>query len=95
MVAVSVVFATKEAVEEAEPAISPVVERENSGIKAYIEAHMLQLNATSDAIGENDPRYLALQWILHIDKLQLQSLDWSLSQRYILVLIAFSLDSAA
>lgn len=56
---------------------------------------MVQRNATWDAMAPNDPRKLALDWIMHADEMELESLDKRLSQRYILALFAFSMDSKA
>lgn len=94
MVALCVVYATKTVVEEPTP--TPIVdEREESGIQQYIEANVLERNATWDTMKESDPRRLALNWILYTDNMQLTTLDDSLSQRYILALLAFSFDSPA
>lgn len=41
---------------------------------------------------EADPRYLALEWILHDDVVQLTVNDANLMQRFILALLAFSFD---
>ncbi|KAL7544007.1 hypothetical protein ACHAXR_013414 [Thalassiosira sp. AJA248-18] len=92
VVAVTVVFATKEAVGEDPPLI--ISERE-AAIKPYIQAHVLQRNATWDTMAKKDPRHLALNWILHQDKMKLERLDERLSQRFILALLAFSFDSLA
>ena len=92
--AVSVVFATKEVAEE-DKTLPPISERESSGIKSYIQLNVLQRNATWDHMAKDDPRQLALDWILHKDKMQLERLDERLSQRYICALLAFSFDSPA
>ena len=58
---------------------------------------MLQRGATFNAtsMDREDPRYLALDWILHDDDLQLDSDAINLYQRYVLALLAFALDSTA
>lgn len=94
VVAVSVVFTAKE-VGVDEQTLPQVSERETLGIESYIQANVVQRNATWNAMAPNDPRKLALDWILHADKMELESLDEKLSQRYILALIAFSMDSLA
>lgn len=93
VVAVSVVFTTKEVVVE-EQTLPQVSERETLGIESIL-ANVVQRNATWDAMAPHDPRKLALDWILHADKMELENLDEKLSQRYILALIAFSMDSEA
>ena len=90
----AVVFSTKEIAGGDEP-LQPVSERELSEIELYIQSNVLQRNASWDDMANDDPRYLALNWILHQDKLQLESLDERLSQRYICALLAFSFDSLA
>lgn len=69
--------------------------RATIGIDAYVETKVLQRNATWARMAPSDPRRLALEWIVHKDKLQLDSLDARLSQRYVLALLAFSFDSLA
>ena len=81
--------------EEKPPEAPAVSEREMLGIESYLEANVLQRNATWNAIPKSDHRQLALNWILHEDKMQLETLNERLSQRYILALLAFSLDSLA
>jgi len=95
VVAVTVVFATKEAV-EADPTQPLIISKCEAAIKPYFLAHVLQQNATWNSMAKDkDPRHLALNWILHNDKMQLERLDERLSQRYILALLAFSFDSLA
>ncbi|KAL7537964.1 hypothetical protein ACHAXR_008184 [Thalassiosira sp. AJA248-18] len=72
---------------------SPLSDR--SGIQEQIESTVLQRNVVFDGMDERDPRYLALDWVLHKDQRQITTDDTNLSQRYILALIAFSLDSLA
>ncbi|KAL7543754.1 hypothetical protein ACHAXR_013446 [Thalassiosira sp. AJA248-18] len=95
VVAVTVVFATKEAVDD-NPTPPLIISEREAAIKPYILSHVLQRNATWDSMAKDkDPRHLALNWILHQDKMQLERLDEKLSQRYILALLAFSFDSLA
>jgi len=84
------------------PTPAPISDREMSGIIEQIEAGVLQrtegglVNFTHiKKTNLLDPRYLALDWILHHDELQLESDDKNLYQRYVLALLAFSLDSLA
>jgi Leucine-rich repeat (LRR) protein len=78
-----------------EPTPSPLSDREQSGIIEQIEAGVLQRGAVFANMTVDDPRKMALEWILHYDELQLNSDDVNLYQRYILALLAFSLDSLA
>jgi len=66
-----------------------------SDIRQKIETEVLQRGATFEAMDPNDPRHLALDWMLHHDDLRLKSEDEALKQRYILALLAFALDSLA
>lgn len=77
------------------PTAPPTSNREASGIREQIEAGILQRGVNFTDMPENDPRYLALDWILHDDQLQLDSDDKNLYQRYVLALMAFTLDSLA
>lgn len=109
VVAVVVVYVTKSAkgtevteVEqlwEGDPSVSPTAapttNREASGIKEQVEAGILQRGANFTGMDRRDPRYMALEWILHADQLQLDSDDVNLYQRYVLALLAFSMDSLA
>lgn len=56
-----------------------------------IEVEVLQRNALFHDMDSNNPRQLALEWILNQDKMQPD--DVNLYQRYILAVVAFSLDS--
>ena len=94
VVALSVVYATRGVVEKQTP--PPIVdERATSGIQQFLQANALERNASFDAIGKNDPRRLALDWILYADSVQLDVQDKRLTQRYILALLAFAFDSMA
>jgi len=64
-------------------------------IKQKIESEVLQRGATFYEIDFDDPRYLALEWILNQDEMRVPSDAPNLVQRYVLALIAFSLDSEA
>jgi hypothetical protein len=77
------------------PTESPTSNREASGIKEQIESGILLRNITFADTTMDDPRYRALQWILHDDQLQLDSNDPTLYQRYVLALVAYSFDSLA
>ncbi len=78
-----------------EPTPSPLTNREQSGIIEQIEAGVLQRGAVFANMTIDDPRRMALEWILHYDQMQLNSDDVNLYQRYVLALLAFSLDSLA
>lgn len=78
-----------------QPTPSPITDREASGIIEQIEAGVLQRGAVFADMTLDDPRRMALEWILHYDELQLESDSVNLYQRYILALLAFSLDSLA
>jgi len=78
-----------------EPTPSPLTNREQSGIIEQIEAGVLQRGAVFANMTVDDPRKMALEWILHYDQMQLNSDDVNLYQRYVLALLAFSLDSLA
>jgi hypothetical protein len=77
------------------PTESPTTNREASGIKEQIEAGILLRNVSFSDTENDDPKYRALQWILHDDQLQLDSNDPTLYQRYVLALVAYSFDSLA
>ncbi|KAL3777772.1 hypothetical protein HJC23_008889 [Cyclotella cryptica] len=62
-------------------------------IKTSIEGYVLQRNVTFHYMGQTDPRFLALDWILNTDKMQLELTDYNLYQRYILALLAFHFSS--
>jgi hypothetical protein len=77
------------------PTESPTSNREASGIKEQIESGILLRNVTFDDTTIDDPKYRALQWILHDDQLQLDSNDPTLYQRYVLAVVVYSFDSLA
>ena len=77
------------------PTPAPTTNREASGIKEQIEAGVLQRGVTFQDLEKDDPRWLALDWILFRDQMQLQSNDKNLYQRYVMALMAFTLDSLA
>ena len=71
-----------------------------SGILEQLEAGVLRRSETFASImneenGNKDPRVLALDWILHIDDMQLVFDDINLYQRYALSVLAYTLDSRA
>lgn len=78
-----------------QPTPSPLSDREQSGIIEQLEVGVLQRGAVFANMTVDDPRKMALEWILHYDQMQLNSDDVNLYQRYILALLAFSLDSLA
>lgn len=78
------------------PTGAPTTDREASGIREQVEAGILQRGANFSTIDDlYDPRYRALDWILHYDQQQLDSDDKRLYQRYVLALLAYALDSLA
>lgn len=78
------------------PTASPITDREASGIIEQLEAGVLYTrDETFSTMEMNDPRFLALDWILHTDALQLLSDDSHLYQRYALAVLAYALDSRA
>jgi hypothetical protein len=105
IVALVVVFSTKKRKEEVVqqqviyvtevPTLPPTTDREALGINNMIEENVLQRNATFHGMVKDDPRWLALDWILHKDGMQLGKNDLNLYQRYVLVLLAFQFDSLA
>mmetsp|Transcript_16300 Transcript_16300/g.33955 ORF Transcript_16300/g.33955 Transcript_16300/m.33955 type:complete len:1126 (-) Transcript_16300:34-3411(-) len=103
-VSLSVVFGTKEATtrsgikspaQSSPPSFSPTSGRELSGITEEVEENVLRRGATFQDMTASDPRILALEWILYDDEKQLEVFDFNLHQRYVLALLAFSLDSVA
>ena len=105
IVSLAVVYSTKKGKEEAAqkqifyvtlaPTPRPTTDREALGINDLIEEKVLHGNAKFNSMDENDPRLLALDWILHKDKMQLDLFDPNLSQRYVLALLAFQFDHQA
>ena len=92
--AVSVVFATKTAVvdDQGQP-ISQESERETY-LKSYIRKNVLQRDASWDEMAPDDPRRQAFDWVVYDDEqAELERPDERLSQRYVLALLAFALDS--
>jgi len=75
------------------PTKAPQSDREQAGIIEQIEAGVLQRGANFSVIERDDPRFLALDWILHYDQMQLESDDVNLYQRYVLALLAYTLES--
>jgi hypothetical protein len=62
-------------------------------INALIEETILKGDAKFDTMKINDPRLLALDWILNRDEMQHEPSDPNLGQRYILALLAFQFHS--
>jgi hypothetical protein len=69
----------------------PTTQRE-ARIRQMIEDNVLERNATFNEMKAIDPRYLALDWIVNEDRLQLTVNDSNLMQRYIMAVLAFSFD---
>jgi hypothetical protein len=63
-----------------------------TSIQQMIEDNVLERNVTFAGMKDTDPRYLALDWIVKYDGQRLSVSDPNLVQRYILALLAFSLD---
>ncbi|KAL7505932.1 hypothetical protein ACHAXN_011630 [Cyclotella atomus] len=71
--------------------MKPITKRE-ARIRQMIEDNVLERNATFNEMKVTDPRYLALDWIVNEDRLQLTVTDSNLLQRYTLALLAYSFD---
>lgn len=79
---------------ESTAAPTPTTERDIfSGVKETLEKEVLKRNATFNNMSRDDPRLLALDWLMHNDEMQLEEADTKLNQRYILALLAFQFDS--
>lgn len=76
-----------------QPSLSPITERQRSGIIEQLQGGVLLRNETFREMSEFDPRMKALDWILHANSQQLDSDDVNLYQRYTLALIAYNFDS--
>jgi hypothetical protein len=74
--------------------LAPTSAREVA-LSTVIEKSVLQRNAKFSTMSDDDPRILALDWILHADELKIDANDPSLKQRYTLALIAFQFDYLA
>lgn len=66
--------------------------RREASVRRIIEENILERNASFSSMSNVDPRYLALEWILHDDRMQLSATDSNLDQRYILATLAFSFE---
>jgi len=78
------------------PTLSPITNREASGVLEQLEAGILYMrNETFADMNRGDPRMRALDWILHKDGMQLVSDDANLYQRFALAVLAYSMDSEA
>ncbi|KAL7473672.1 hypothetical protein ACHAXS_014161 [Conticribra weissflogii] len=77
------------------PTVPPTSLRDISGVRELIEANVLRRNATFQELKYDDPRVLAMNWLLYGDPLQLDVFDDNLAQRYSLAVLAFSFDSMA
>jgi len=78
------------------PTTSPTTNREASGIIEQLEGGILYTrNETFADMERNDPRLLALDWILHKDDMLLVSDDVNLYQRFALAVLAYSMDAGA
>lgn len=72
--------------------IKPTSYRESLGIQERIEDYALERSKRFQHMRATDPEYLALNWILHDDRMQLSIGAPNLFQRYILAVLAFSFD---
>ena len=103
--ALAVVYSTKKGKEDIvpgeviyvteAPTAPPTTDREALGINDLIEEKVLQRNARFRTMEKDDPRWLAMDWILHKDEMQLGLSDLNLFQRYVLALLAFQFDYMA
>lgn len=87
----SITCCANETQEALEPALAPMTYREHI-IQQFFDEFALERSLSFDELNFSDPRYLALNWIVHEDKLQLSVGDTNLLQRYVLALLAFSFD---
>lgn len=96
VVALAVVYSTKSLKYiPIEPTASPTSAAERDmfyGVKETIEKAVLKRNATFSNMTKDDPRLLALDWLLLDDEMELEVGDSKLNQRYILALLAFQFD---
>jgi len=81
--------------ETGSPIVNPTEDSRVSLFMRKFEDEVLQRDAKFNDLGSEDPRYLALDWILNNDQMNLGLDSMNLNQRYVLALIAFSLDSKA
>ncbi|KAL7505227.1 hypothetical protein ACHAXN_002717 [Cyclotella atomus] len=105
IVALAVVYSTKKTKEEVSPTKvvyvteaptpRPTTDREALHINDLIEKKVLKGNAKFSDMDKDDPRLLAMDWILHKDERQLDPYAPNLSQRYVLALLAFQFDYMA
>jgi hypothetical protein len=72
----------------------PPTSARDAAITQTIESNALQRNAKFNTMSADDPRILALDWILHDDEMQLEANDPSLIQRYRLALLAFPIQTS-
>lgn len=77
------------------PTLSPTSLRDLSGVREVIEANVIKRNASFETLKYDDPRVLAMDWLLYDDPRQLDAFDDNLAQRYSLAVVAFSFDSMA
>jgi hypothetical protein len=70
----------------------PPTTARDSAVMQMIESSALQRSAQFSTMSADDPRVLALDWILHDDELQLEANHPGLIQRYTLALLAFQFD---
>lgn len=93
LVAVAVFFATKNIPVDTTttPTLKPTTYREST-MQQMIEDNVLKRNVSFNNMKSGDPRLLALEWLLYEDKMHLSHDDSNMMQRYILALLAFSLD---
>mmetsp|Transcript_8965 Transcript_8965/g.18658 ORF Transcript_8965/g.18658 Transcript_8965/m.18658 type:complete len:745 (-) Transcript_8965:194-2428(-) len=65
------------------------------GLEGRLEVEVLQRSAAFGDMDDNDPRKLALNWILNDDGMNLRADSENLNQRFVLTLLAFSLNFEA
>lgn len=89
----TVIFLTSSPTPKASAA--PTTQREAEGIIEQLQKGVLLRNENFESMVANDPRRLALDWILNKDELRLISDSINLYQRYGLAVLAYSMDSKA
>jgi hypothetical protein len=70
----------------------PPTTARDAAITQTIESNALQRNAKFNTMSADDPRILALDWILYDDEMQLEANDPGLIQRYTLALLLFQFE---
>ena len=88
-------FVDYQAAPSAAPTPAPITDREASGVIEQLEGGVLLDGETFVGMERGDPRLSALDWILHLDRMQLVSDDPNLYQRFALAVLAYALDHRA